>query len=61
MDPIHRYARHGVSDDKPGVFDMYVALLSSSGSALLWATYLGGSNDEECDALAVDTSDSSAT
>jgi len=35
--------------------DSYVAKLNSSGSAMIWATYLGGSGAEQANAIAVDS------
>ncbi|MFH1220090.1 MAG: SBBP repeat-containing protein [Candidatus Eisenbacteria bacterium] len=36
--------------------DVFVAKISSSGSALLWSTFLGGSSDEHGNALVLDSS-----
>ncbi len=38
-----------------GPFDAFVAELNASGSALVYSTYLGGSNDDEATAIAVDS------
>ena len=37
-----------------GGFDVFVAKLTAAGDALVYSTYLGGTNDEEARALAVD-------
>ncbi len=39
-----------------GVSDVFVTKLNASGSELVYSTYLGGSNDEEGQAIAVDAS-----
>lgn len=39
-----------------GTFDAFVTKLNSTGSALLYSTYVGGSSSEEADGLAVDAS-----
>jgi hypothetical protein len=36
-----------------GARDGFVAKLSSTGSTLLWSTYIGGSGDDECNAIAL--------
>ncbi len=56
-----------VSDDMPvpggydtvfnGNYDMYIAKLTSDGTDLLWGTYLGGTNNDECYAVKCDSSD----
>jgi len=38
-----------------GNYDVFVTRLSSSGTALLYSTYLGGTNDDNGRALAIDT------
>ncbi len=39
-----------------GSDDAFVAVLNATGSALVYSTYLGGASDDECNAIAVDTS-----
>ncbi|MEE9912429.1 MAG: SBBP repeat-containing protein [Deltaproteobacteria bacterium] len=39
-----------------GMYDAFVTKLSTAGSALVYSTYLGGSDDEEALAIAVDSS-----
>jgi len=37
-----------------GDSDIYVAKMSSNGASLLWGTYIGGSQSDECNSIAVD-------
>jgi len=51
----HDWATHGAHDTTHnGWYDVFVAKLDSTGSSLLYATYLGGSSSETGAAIAVD-------
>jgi cold shock CspA family protein len=39
-----------------GLYDVFVTKLNSTGTALIYSTYIGGSNDDYCNSIAIDGS-----
>ena len=46
---------HAAQGTKAGVFDVFVTKLNAAGTALVYSTYIGGSDSELCWGLAVDS------